>query len=164
MSYYNITKNYASENNQKILRYWDELKKSGIDDFKARCYTEIREPKSTRERIDIFKNIMYFKDQKIRIIELIKITEENLFTKELDFVFEYRRHIRNEKTLDDVPFHKCGLFRWMSSQNPYKFDNFKTKLRDLLFDFAKRESTKNHFLHTIAYFIAKSLANNFIKL
>lgn len=164
MSSKHSTKNYAILNNQAVKRYWEEFRKYNISLEEAHCHKNFYHPKTTREKIDIFKNNMYYEDPYARITRLIDIVETLLFTKEIEFIFKYRSDIRNEETLNDVPFHLCGLFRWMNSQNHYKFNDFKVKLNKLLFDFAQNSKTYKEFRKIVASFIAKTLSNNFIQL
>jgi hypothetical protein len=118
-----------------------------------------------QEKFNQFKNIMKIENKKRRKEQLALVTGL-LFPDEIDFLFEFRREIRKNKSKVklEVKLEEFYLFEWMQSQNIIQYCKFKEGLGNVLEEVATTCIYSDfQTKHLIGYVISRFLDDIYIK-
>ena len=151
---------YTEHNNITISKYWKDYDKTGESHSMARCWHAVRGG-SIYEKISSFQDMMYVRDENERKKHLFTITRL-LFEKEIMFIFENRRVIRNGYNISWTG----ELFRWMNLKDIIGFALHKESIKKILLHVANSDVklTKDEIISTIISYISQILYNSYIYL
>lgn len=91
---------YTEHNNSTIAKYWEYIHQNGYDPKQL-----IQLNRTTANKIDFIKaEMLLCEDEYTRQTCLFRLIKHELFKKEIEFVIEHRKIIRNLNTLLTVNF------------------------------------------------------------
>jgi hypothetical protein len=158
----NTRENIKIYNEQRIKAYWKDFRKSGIEIYNALPFQNMFRSNSETldEKLEYFKNGMYNENLEERKTTLKGIVKLN-FPKEIDYIFDNRRLLRDDKYTLSMSNYK--LFRFMKIANEEYYMEFKYNLKLALQQIATSGVyTENEVKDEIAKIISHSLVNGFI--